>query len=98
MAGDQEGILEHRLSPADGPEKEQIQGVLDTLEAEPESIDDRDELPGGNRRRRETPEEQREPCGMATSHPLTADAAAGRVLTEAGPSAEHAEGTQRVSA
>lgn len=98
VAGYQERVLEHCLSPADRPEEEQVECVLLSLEREPEPIDDREELPRRNRWWRETSEEEGESGSMAAPHPLTADTAACRVLTEARPSEEHPEGTLRVSA
>lgn len=98
MPGQEQRLLEDGGGPAEGAEQEKVQGVLHTVEAEPEPIDDHQEPPGRDRRRGELAEEEREAAGVTAPEALPTHSPQRSESAQTHPILEPAESVLRMNA
>lgn len=89
-------VLDDSAPSVDRKEKYKIKRVLLPAEGEPETINDRDELPRGNSWSGETPKKQGETGDMAAAEPFPSDPPAGSEIPKAHPALETTEHILRV--
>jgi hypothetical protein len=92
------GVLDDSAPSVDRAEKYEIERILLPAEGEPETINERDELPRGNAWSGKTPKQQGETGGMAAAEPFPPDPPAGSEIPKTHPALETTEHILRVHA